>query len=377
LGNWPSYRDGGEPASKELKAIPMKNNQLLEYIFGQGNLFSPAFSHWIESSERFKSFAQRYKDKIRKKVTEAQKGQGNKEEALKDVLYELQTAYLMLRCDQFTGVDYEKYGTGKQRSPDFTVTFETGVIFNVEVKRIREGLPEVRLATWKRQMRSHVSTIPSSLALSVHVLRDRFDNPVDWLNRLEKETLNTIEYIKATNAIHEEKEDIPVGEAGLPHPVPGFEGEVEIVFRKPPQKSTRTLDWYGGEFPVFNTQREYRKFGDAIVYSLGQMVPDMINVLVISTDSNTHGYFDFGEALKSLAEMIASGEDGFFTQKGFSSIDDFLGQAGKLSGVLFRSAWVPLHGNGVDEFDTLWHNTEADRSSLLPPEIGRALEAMS
>ena len=83
----------------------MENNQLLEYIFGQGSLFSPAFSRWIESSERFKSFAQRYKDKIRKKVTEAQKDQGNKKEALKDVLYELQTAYLMLRCDQFTGID--------------------------------------------------------------------------------------------------------------------------------------------------------------------------------------------------------------------------------------------------------------------------------
>jgi hypothetical protein len=355
----------------------MGNDQLLEYVFGQGNLFSPAFSRWIGSSERFKSFVEEYKEKVRKKVTKAQEGKGDREEALKDVLYELQVAYLMLRCDQFTKVEYEKYGTEKHRSPDFTVTFETGLVFNVEVKRIREGLPEVRLATWKRQMRSHVSTIPSSLALSVHILRDRFDDSVDWLNRLEEETPNIIEYIKAANAIHAEKGDIPVGEAGLPHPVPGLKGEVEVVFRRPPQKPTRTLDWYGGEFPVFNTQREYRKFGDTIVYSLGQMVPDMINVLVISTSSNTHGYFDFGEALKSLTEMIASGEDSFFTQKGFLDVDDFLGQVGKLSGVLFRSAWVPLQGNGVDEFDALWHNTEADESSLLPPEIGRALEAMS
>ena len=32
-------------------------------------------------------------------------GSGQQEGSLKDVLYELQTAYLMLRCDQFTGID--------------------------------------------------------------------------------------------------------------------------------------------------------------------------------------------------------------------------------------------------------------------------------
>lgn len=354
----------------------MESDQLLEYVFGQGILSSPAFSHWIGSSRRFGSFVEEYKDKVRKKVTKAQKGKGNNEEAMKDVLYELQVAYLMLRCDQFTKVEYEKYGTGKHRSPDFTVTFETGVIFNVEVKRIREGTSEIRLATWKRQMQSHVSAIPSSLALSVHILRDRLDDSDDWLNRLEKETPDIIQYIKATSAIHEEKEDIPAGKNSHPHPVPGFEGEVEIVFRKPPQKSTSTLDWYGGEFPVFNTCRDYKKFSDKIVDSLGQMMPDMINVLVINTSSNTHGYLDFVKAIKKLAEMTASGKDDFFTQKDFLSVDDFLNQTGKLSGVLFISAWVPAQVNGFGELDKLWLNTEASKSSLLPPEIGRALEAM-
>ena len=102
----------------------------------------------------------------------------------------------------------------------------------------------------------------------------------------------------------------------------------------------------------------------------------MINVLVISTSSNTHGYFDFGEALKSLAEMIASSKDSFFTKKGFSGVDGFLSQVRKLSGVLFRSSWVPLQSNGFDRFDTLWYNMEADRCSLLPPEIGKSLETI-
>jgi hypothetical protein len=354
----------------------MENSQILKYIFGKGDLSSPLFLHWIESSKRFKSFAQRYKDKIRKKVSKAQKGQGNKEEALKDVLYELQVAYMMLQCDQFIDIEYEKCGTGNHRSPDFTATFETGVIFNIEVKRIREAPPEIRLATWKKQMGIYVSRIPSDLALNVHILRDKFHDPIDWLNRLEKETPNIIEYIKMTNAIHEERKDIPVGEAGLPRPIPGFEGEIEIVFRKPPQKPTRTLDWYGGQSPVFNTQLEYRKFADVIIRSLGQMVPDMLNVLVIVSGSNTHGYFDFGEALKSLVERIEKDEDDFFVQKGFSSVHDFLDQSKKLSGVLFRSAWVPMPGNGDYKFYAPWCNPDADENSLLPPEIGRALEAM-
>jgi len=354
----------------------MKNDQLLEDVFGKGNFSSPTFSCWIGSSPRFKCFVVEYKDKVRKKVTTAQKGSSDGE-ALKDVLHELQVAYLMLRCDQFTKVEYEKYGTGKEALPDLTVTFETGLPFNVEVKRIREGPQEVLLAKWKENMESHFSDIPSTFGLSVRILPDRFDDPVDWLNRLEEETPNIIKYIKERNLIHAEKEDIPVGEDGLPDPVPGFEGEIDVVFRRPPHKLSSTLDWYGLEFPVLNTQREYMKFRDKITGSLRQMRRGEINVLVISTSSNTHRYFDFREALNSLTKQIASGEDSFFNQKGFCGVDDFLHQAGKLSAVLFSSARVPLQRNGFYEFDTLWHNAAADKSSLLPPDIGRALKAMS
>ena len=355
----------------------MENDQLLEYVFGQGSLISPAFSRWIGSSRRFKSFVEGYKDKIRKKVGEAQRAKGNGGEALGDILYELQVVYLLLRSDQFTKVEYEKY-KGRQGSPDLTVTFEAGAIFNVEVKRFRERLPEVCLETWKRQMRKDVSTIPSSYGLSVDILRDTFDEPADWLNRLEKETPNIIEYIKAANALHAEKDDILVAEAGFPHSVPGFEGEVEIVFWKPRDKRTRTLDWYGGGFPVFITQCEYRKFSDAILDSLRQMVPDMINVLAIVTGNNTHDYRDFGKALEFLFERMAHGDDHFFIRKRFSGVDDVRGQFRILSGVLFRNPYPPLQGNGFDRFDALlWRNAEADESSLLPSEIGGALEAMS
>lgn len=352
----------------------MDSEQLLEYVFGRGDLYSPSFSVWIRSSERFKLFVERYKDKIRKKIADAQKDKLHGEDALRDVLYELEMAYLILLCDQFTDVEYERYGAGDQRAPDFTVTFETGAVFNVEVKRIRESLPEVRLETWKRVIRDRIVAIPSSLALSIRVLPDRIDDPATWLDRLEKETPNIIEYVQEVNAFHQKRQDISADQTGLPHPVPGFEGEIELSFRKPYHKTTHVLDWYGGEFPVFNTGREHKKFGDAITYSLGQLWPCMINVLAISTASNTHGWLDFGSALESLAKLIADDNDDFFAQKGYADANGFLDEARKLSGVLFRSAWVSLPTGEFDERNVVWSNPDADL--YIPPEIAKALREM-
>jgi len=110
-------------------------DELLKHIFSGGDLSSPAFSRWIKSSERFKVFAEKYRNKIRKKVTGAQKD-SVPDEKLKDVLFELEMAYLMLKDGRFLEVEYEKYREENERGPDFTVTYETGTVFNVEVRRI-------------------------------------------------------------------------------------------------------------------------------------------------------------------------------------------------------------------------------------------------
>jgi hypothetical protein len=39
-------------------------------------------------------------------------------------------------------VEYEKYGVGKQRGPDFSVTYQTHIRFDVEVTRLRGGPAE-------------------------------------------------------------------------------------------------------------------------------------------------------------------------------------------------------------------------------------------
>jgi hypothetical protein len=357
----------------------MGNDQLLEYVL-EGRQ-SPSLCHWVGSSRRFASFVDKYRDKIRGKIRDAVKNEICNRHSVDDVIFELYVAYLVLQCNIFTDVVYEsKYTIGNERSPDFAVTYDSRVTFNMEVKRIRESPNEVALAEWKQEVRHCVSTIPSSLAISVRVVRDFLccepTKCSEWLNYLRSKTPDIVAFVGAANAIHEDRGDIMAGEDGEPQSVPGFEGAIEVVFRKPSRKLSCTLDWYGGDFPVFNTQREYRKFGDVLASSLGQMVPGMVNVLVIGTNSNTHGSFGLGRALIELAGRVYCGDDDFFRHKGFCGVKGFLAKTRRLSGILFRSAWVPVSGQRADEPTTLWCNCDAEHGSLLPSEIAEALEAI-
>jgi len=348
---------------KSVEGHYMKANELLEYIFeDRSHIFVFVFAHWIKSSDRFKAFAESYRNKIRKKVNEAEN-----DEVITDIRFELEMAYLMLQNNRFLKVEYEKCGT-EERNPDFTVTCETGVIFNLEVKRIRKTKLETRFEAWKKDVEKQISDVPSTLALSMHIGGD-LDTSLDLPDRLKDKTSDIINYI--VNTIPAAEKEIPV-DGKERYPVPGFEGELELEFRKPPKKPTSDhTSYYGGSFPIFNTQLEYRKFGDAICESLGQMRPGMINVLTISTDSSTHDDFDLGKAIASLNELAAQGNDDFFIKKGFEGVDDFLEHFKQLSGVLFRGTWVGI----ANDSNILWCNEEADHQ--IPEDISKILRRMN
>ncbi len=57
------------------------------------------------------------------------------EGGLKDLRAELETAALLLKEEHFS-LEYEKYAASRERGPDFTITFKTHTLFNVEVRRI-------------------------------------------------------------------------------------------------------------------------------------------------------------------------------------------------------------------------------------------------
>ncbi len=100
-------------------------------IFGSKKpAFYAEFESWLRESRRFKAFAQEYRVKIHAKLKNARDEGG-----IKDLRAELETAALLLKEVRFT-LEYEKYAALKERGPDFTVTFKTHTLFNVEVRRI-------------------------------------------------------------------------------------------------------------------------------------------------------------------------------------------------------------------------------------------------
>jgi hypothetical protein len=119
----------------------MPTDDLIPYIFGNTKLpLAVQFARWTAVSPRFRDFAVTYRDKLRKKVRGVPDAEG-----FGDLRAELATAYFLLGERRFA-VEYEKYGVGKQRGPDFSVTFKTHLRFDVEVTRLRptgvESAPE-------------------------------------------------------------------------------------------------------------------------------------------------------------------------------------------------------------------------------------------
>jgi len=109
----------------------MLNDELLTYLFdGQAHLLRTPVAMWLGSSRRFSSFADTFRDKIRKKLRTMQD-----EERLQDLRLELETAYLLLQ-EKSLSVMYEPQ-YGKVRGPDFEVAFTTSLTFMVEVTRLR------------------------------------------------------------------------------------------------------------------------------------------------------------------------------------------------------------------------------------------------
>jgi hypothetical protein len=109
----------------------MLPNEILTHIFADTTHdFAAQFAQWLVSAPRFKTFAETYRDKIRKKVRGLRDEHGRR-----DLQFELAIAYRLLQERRFA-VEYEKYGVGKQRGPDFSVSFRTRMLFNVEVKRM-------------------------------------------------------------------------------------------------------------------------------------------------------------------------------------------------------------------------------------------------
>src|SRR3954447_16613341 len=144
-------------ANSKVSANSMATPDLLTYILGEpSHILAPSISAWIEASPRFKTFLEAQRDKVRKKVRVTPDV-----ETLGDLQSELEIAYLFLRDPRFA-VEYEKYVADKQRGPDFSVTFRTRLVFNVEVKRLR-ALASDRTATEESRLHKIINAVCGKL----------------------------------------------------------------------------------------------------------------------------------------------------------------------------------------------------------------------
>ena len=337
------------------------NDEILEITGQKTHPIAKALDFWIGSSERFKTFVYQFKDKISKKCSTAKTY-----EDLEDVRFELEIPYLLLLDDRFL-VEYEKFGTCKQRSPDFTATFDNSVEFNIEVKRIREHIFGQRYAKWLQNIVEEIRKIPSSLGFSLDMVEA--NGTAELIDTLEREQAEIIHFIKKTIIAEE-----PNIQRGFPvdYEVPNLKRRLVLILSKPPLKANfNKTSYYGGIEPIFYTQKEHFKISDSIFEKLGQIIPGMVNVIICTSNSSTHEREDLHDAIGSINTLISKNDEGFFIQKGFEGIQDFLSYTKNLSGIMFRSTW----SEQARALNSLWCNKQAENQ--IPEPIREYLSKMT
>jgi hypothetical protein len=106
--------------------------EVIEALFeDERHSLYPTLSTWVLGDRRFRTFAERYHGKIRRKLRNA----ATDAAALADLRFELEIGHWLVQEARFE-VEYEAY-EARQGGPDYTVAFRVNTRFNVEVRRIR------------------------------------------------------------------------------------------------------------------------------------------------------------------------------------------------------------------------------------------------
>jgi len=340
----------------------MNVNKKVEYLTGgREHTISKTLDYWIRKSKRYEDFVTQYREKIRKKCLTAKSF-----EDLEDIRFELEIPYLLLLDERFD-VQYEKYGIGTKRSPDFTVIFENVIEFNIEVKRIREAILGQRFNKWLEEVVDEITKVPSTLAFSIDMALA--DGTSEFIDLLESKKEDIISFIK--DSIYKEDARLPY-KTPFEYPIPGFEDEVVLCLTKPEHKrKTDETSYHCAVEPIFYTQKELYKLGDSIFEKLGQVMPGIINILVCTSNSSTHERHNLIEAVRSINQLIKKKDESFFIRKGFHGIDDFLSYTKHLSGILFRSTW----SEEAKAVNFLWCNNKAEHQ--IPVSIREYITRMT
>lgn len=106
--------------------------EVIEALFeNERHALYPTISSWVIGDRRFRTFAERYHGKIRRKLRNA----ATDAAALADLQFELEIGRWLVQDARFE-VEYEAY-EARQGGTDYTVAYRVNTRFNVEVRRIR------------------------------------------------------------------------------------------------------------------------------------------------------------------------------------------------------------------------------------------------
>jgi hypothetical protein len=136
-----------------MRALRATDRELLKALFGDiGHPLASRCAAEILTSARFAAFLDTYRGKIGKK-TRSLEGAGR----WPDLWLELWTAARLLSDRRFE-LKYESYVAQKMRGPDFTATFRTHIVCNIEIKHVRA---ELSFAKWGEVLCTKLGQLPS------------------------------------------------------------------------------------------------------------------------------------------------------------------------------------------------------------------------
>ena len=304
--------------------------------------------HWLSAVPRFCDFARTYRNKIKRKFKDAKEV-----EDVNDVLAEIEIACRFLAGPEFE-VEYEPYGRDKSRSPDFRIRSQQYGDFNVETKRIREGGPFTLYNECMDRIISELRKVPSSLGVSFDCYS--LNLPPDYAQRLNASIDSIIS--QCLEAVRSAIGTLTPGDSTT-ITIKGFE-ELQLCITHVPEKSpdTPTAN-FTARAPVLYTQRESFKFTDLVLNSLGQLRPDLPNLLTIRLHSTTHELEELPMAIAEIERLAEEEDEHFFQKKGFKDIADYKQQVRYLSAVVVLPYWIKA-GDDLPR-NLVWCNPAATR----------------
>lgn len=117
-----------------------------------------------------------------------------------------------------------------------------------------------------------------------------------------------------------------------------------------------------GEPPPFDSQAEGRRMTDIVGSKLSQMLPSMMNLLVIIADHQIMCELEVGKVMNQLKQRAEQKEPQLFQRHSFRDTSDFFKYYQRLSGVLLRS--TGNHETG--KCPLLWLNNQAKHPLPAP-----------